>query len=329
MRLRDWIAATLVVLFATVGGGVGACKSRSSASAPSDGGTRILVASGSEGGIPLVPVVRVTPDAGPLASAIPVPAARVDEAINPKKLPPYAGPTGVVEGLVRVSGDRPPKREVSIPFECGEAYGTYERAFREGEGRALADVLVAVTGYDAFVPAATPVQRVKIHGCAFDRRTIAMMYGQRLEVANTDPQQSFLPTLLGVDLPAQIVAMPRGDPVRLYPTEVGHYALADGMKRTWMYADVFVMRYPTHAVTGLDGRYRVEGIPAGKIKVSAYLPVIDRDLHPDVGIAQPSTEREVEVKAGETTQVDFVLPYKQPKPAKPKPSSAPPTPTIR
>jgi hypothetical protein len=123
--------------------------------------------------------------------------------------------------------------------------------------------------------------------------------------------------------------MPRGDAVKLYPTDVGHYALADGMKRTWMYADVFVMRYPTHAVTGLDGRYRVEGVPVGKVKVSAYLPAIDRDLHPDVGVAESSVEREVEVKAGETTQADFVIAYKQPKPAKTKPLPAPTGPIIR
>ncbi len=327
MRSRDWIAATLVAFFATVGGGVGACKSRSAASKTSaDGGLASPAATAS--GL-FVPVVRVLPDAGPLASAIPVPASKVEEAVNPRKLAPYAGPTGVVEGAVRANGDRPPKREITIPFECGEAYATYEKAFREGDGRALADVLVAVTGYDGYVPPSSAAQRVKIHGCAFDRRTVAMTYGQRLEVTNTDIQQSFLPTLLGLEMPAQNVAMPRGDAVKLYPTEVGHYALADGMNRTWMYADVFVLRYPTYAVTGLDGRYRVEGVPVGKVKVSAYLPAIDRDLHPDVGIARSSVEREVEVKAGETTQADFVIPYKQPKPTKAKPPSETKAPIIR
>src|SRR5205085_1707018 len=104
-----------------------------------------------------------------------------------------------------------------------------------------------------------------------------------------------------------------------YPTEVGHYALREGTNHNWMNADVFVVRYPTTAVTGLDGHYRISGIPVGKVKVSAYLPLIDAGLHPDVGISAPTEEREVEISSGETARADFVLSYKRPKnPPKPK-----------
>jgi hypothetical protein len=247
-----------------------------------------------------------------------VPVATIDAVLNPRHLPAYAGASGSVAGVVRVSGDPPPKRALQIPFVCGEAYATYGKAFREGNGRTLGDVLVAVTEYDAFVPASSDVQPVTIHGCAYNKRTYALTYGQRIEVSNVDPRETFVPALVGADLPAQIVAMPHGDPVKLYPLRAGHYALADGMNRTWMYADVFVLAYPTHGVTDLDGRYRIDGIPVGKVKVSAYLPVIDAGLHPDVGVKKPLAEREIEIKAGETAPADFVIAYKEPKPA-PKP----------
>jgi hypothetical protein len=97
--------------------------------------------------------------------------------------------------------------------------------------------------------------------------------------------------------------------------EVGHYALIDGMGKKWMFADVFVLRYATHAVTELDGHFRISGIPVGKVKVSAYLPLLDAQLHPEAGIPQPSVDRDIEIKDGETTQVDFVVPYKAPKAA--------------
>jgi hypothetical protein len=270
----------------------------------------------------------VAEDAGPTASGIPVPAAKVDSKLNPKHLPPYAGPTATLEGVVTVTGDPPAKRDINIPFACGEAYATYGKAFREGTGRTLGDAMIAVTRYQGFVPAAGDTHPIKIHGCAYERRTVVLTYGQHLEVSNTDPKESYLPTLVGANMPAQMAAMPRGDAVKLYPAEVGHYLLSDDSKHEWMQADVFVVPFPTHAVTGLDGRYRIQGIPPGIVKVSMYAPAVDAQLHPDFGIDSVTQEREIELKAGETTQLDFVLNYKTPKP-RPKPKPDPNRPIVK
>lgn len=325
MRSRNHIAAISVVSVVTLVGSLGACRKGSSdGGTPGDGGaeagpTGEVVRVTTDAGPPLV---RVIVDSGPQASGIPVPASKVEAIVNPQHAAPYAGPTGAIEGVITAKGDLPPRRDISIPFECGEAYASYGKAFREGNGRALADVLVAVTGYTGFVPAGGDVLAVKIHGCAYDHRTLVLTYGQRVEVSNTDPKESFLPTLQGAISPAQMVAVPGGDSVKLYPTEVGHYALREGTNHNWMEADVFVLRYPTAVVTDLTGRYRIAGIPVGKVKISAYLPLIDAQLHPDVGIARPAEDREVEVAAGETVQADFVLGYKAPKnPPKPRPAS--------
>jgi hypothetical protein len=321
--------ATFVVVLATA---VGACK-RSGGSAAGDAGqgggqaepspTAIVTEAG-----PFT-AVRILPDSGPPASGIPVPASKVEEAVNPLHLAPYAGPTGVIEGVITATGDPPPKQEIEIPFECGEAYATYGKAYREGTGRTLADVMVAVTGYEGYVPSPGDEQAVKIHGCAFDRRTVVVTYGQHLDVKNTDTKQTFLPVLDGAWAPAQMAAVPRGDGVKLYPTEVGHYVLRDDAGHKWMHADVFALRYATHAVTGLDGHYRIAGIPPGKVKVSTYLPPIDAQLHPDVGIAKSAEEREIEVKAGETVKADFSIAYKAPKRPPPKPKGEPERPIIK
>ncbi len=312
MRSTEHLAATSVVLLATL---VGGCKPRPVASSGAndagvvDSGEWSLVL---ETGV-LKPLV--VPDAeGPTASGIPVLATKVEAALNPQHLPPYAGPTATIEGVVTVSGDAPAKRNLEIPFACAEAYATYGKSYREGTGRTLADAMIAVTRYQGFVPAAKDEQPIKIHGCAYERRTVVLTYGQHLEVFNTDPKESYLPTLVGANMPAQMAALPHGDAVKLYPKEVGHYLLSDDAKHDWMKADVFVVPFPTHAVTGLDGRYRIEGIPPGTVKVSMYAPAIDAQLHPDFGIDSVTQEREIELKAGETTKIDFVLPYKTPKP---------------
>jgi hypothetical protein len=330
MPSRTWLAAISVVTCATLGSVFGACKSRpaepGSDHAARDAAPAASVGYVTDSGLVMLPVVEMSEDAGPISTAIPVPVAKIESVINPRHLPPYAGPKGTVEGVVRVTGDPPPKRNLTIPFECGEAYATYGKVFREGNDRTLADAMVAVTGYEGYIPAAGDAYPISIHGCAYDRRTLVLTYDQRIEVTNRDPKQSFLPQLEGSRSPAQIIAMPKGDPVKLYPMEVGHYALREGMKSgAWMYADVFVLQYSTHAVTGLDGRYRISGIPAGKVKVSVYLPSIDAGIHPDTGVPDSSIDREVEIKDGETTKLDIEFPYKVPKaPPKPKPGPAAP-----
>jgi hypothetical protein len=319
------LAVTSVVFLGAV---VGGCKRAAEPAVGADGGERAQPVSlrGADAG-PLE-IARVPEDSGPAAPGIPVPLSKVEAAVNPGHLPPYAGPTGVVEGVIRVSGDPAPKRDIGIPFACGEAYATYGKGFREGTGRTLADVLIAVTGYDGFLPATGESQSVRIHGCAYDRRTVVLTYGQHLDIYNADVKETYLPLLEGAWLPAQMAAVPGGDPVKLYPTDVGHYLLRDDANHGWMSADVFVLRYPTHAVTGLDGRYRISGVPAGKVKVSSYAPPMDVQLHSDFGIAEATHEREIEVKAGETSRVDFVFAYKTPKP-RPKPKEVPNRPIVK
>jgi hypothetical protein len=335
MPSRIRLVAISVVCCATAVSVLGACKSRR-AELASGADVRVSAAPISsagyvtDSGLVMIPAVEVPSDAGPIATSIPVPVAKIESVLNPQRLPPYTGPKGTVEGVIRVTGDPPAKRNLTIPFECGEAFATYGKVFREGNDRTLADAMVAVTGYQGYIPAAGDAYPISIHGCAYDRRTLVLTYGQRIEVTNRDIKQTFLPQLEGSSMPAQLISMPKGDAVKLYPLEVGHYALREGMKaKDWMYADVFVLQYSTHAVTGLDGRYRISGIPAGKVKLSVYLPSIDTDLHKDTASSPSSLEREVEIKDGETTQVDIEFPYKAPKPASAKPKPASTVPIIK
>src|SRR5260221_1659139 len=120
MLLKPCAVVTCVVSFAT---SVGGCKRAAEPAARPDGGEVVAPLYGMEAG-PFV-AVRIPDDSGPTAPGIPVPLSKVESALNPERLAPYAGPTGVVEGVITVSGDPPPKRELDIPFACGEAYATY------------------------------------------------------------------------------------------------------------------------------------------------------------------------------------------------------------
>lgn len=230
---------------------------------------------------------------------IPYPAEKVGQAVNPRNVPAYKGPTGTLRGTVRIEGDAPPDVDVSFPARpCrGEAAATHGKLFRVGQGGALADALVAVTGYEGYVPPASEAVKMTISHCALSTRTVVMTYGQRLEVANLDRADSYMPYLDGAPVKAILVAMPHGDAVKLYPQEPGHYLLRDQLPNEYLTADVYALKFATHAVTGLDGKYEIQGIPVGRVEVNAMLPVTGK-----------AKGERVEIKEGDNT-LDLTLKY--------------------
>ena len=245
-------------------------------------------------------------------AAFPIPRASVDLVLDPEGFPPYAGPTGSVEGTVSVQGPAAPSVPVNTS-QCPAALDTYGKLFREGkpatpEGpRALADAVVVVVGYTGFyLPDKNDAVKVTITpSCAYPARTIAITYGQRLEISNQS-RLLFAPALDQSMSTAVMVAPPQesGEPVKLYPDKAGYFALTDHME-PYVHEDLYVFRHPLHAVTDRAGHYRIDGVPVGKLKVGVHHPTVDADA-----------ESPVDVVAGVVQKVDLTITYK-PKP-KPK-----------
>ena len=248
------------------------------------------------------------PSAAPAASVdthgipigVPFPAEAIVKAVNPKGAAPYKGPTGTLKGTIHVEGDAPPEvTGLKIPSKCAEASATYGKLFRVGLGKTLADVLVAVTGYDGFVPAESEAMPMTIHGCAMAKRTIALTYGQRLEISNLDPLEPYMPYLDGAPTESILVAFPRGPFVKLYPQQPGHYLIRDQLPNPFFTADVFVLAYATHDVTGLDGQYEIKNLPVGNVTVNAFLPSL---------VLKPAEQKIVAIKPGEN-KLDFTIKF--------------------
>ncbi|KYF60083.1 hypothetical protein BE08_22840, partial [Sorangium cellulosum] len=230
-------------------------------------------------------------------SEISLTSESVLKVMNPKGRAPYNGPTGTLRGRVTIKGDPPPDTRLGFPTgKCGEAAATYGRLFRVGQQNALADALVTVVNYSGYVPERDEAEKVTIHGCAFSTRTVAMTFGQRLEVANLDPLESYMPNLEGAPFMAVLIAMPQGLPVRFHPPQPGYYELVDKMPtKPFLKAEVFVLKFSTHDVTDLDGKFEIKNIPVGKVLTAALLPAIDQDV-----------KKEIEIKEGDNT-LDFEL----------------------
>jgi hypothetical protein len=232
---------------------------------------------------------------------IPKTVEEVEKVINPNGDKPYAGKTGTLKGKITIKGDPPPEVKLEFPKECEPARATYGKLFRVGEGGALADALVAVTGYEGFVPVEKPLVPVSMKGCAFDQTSYSVTFGQRLEVKNidTDPRVSHVPILDPAPFRSLGVALPQGNAVKLYAYQPAvNYVLRDYTSKPFLTARVFVLKFATHDVSGLDGTYEIKNIPVGRVDVNAFLPALQND----------ATKKTIDIKEGDNT-LDIELTY--------------------
>jgi len=263
------------------------------------------------------PVSTLIADAAPV-NVTTLPAASVAHVVNPMKLPAYNGPTGSVEGTIKVDGARAPSLGLSPATftQCPAAEKFYNHAFREGDStsatepegpRWLGDAIVVIKGYAGFfVPAKDEATTVAIEGCTFKTRTITMTYGQRLDVKNLTkeywaPELEPAPSLSG----ALMMATPGGDAVKIYPKQAGRYHVRDH-DRKYAVADLFVLQYPLHGVSDGSGHFRIDGIPVGKRDITVTHPYI----------ADVAATKELDIREGVVTQIDLMLH------SKPAPSNA-------
>jgi hypothetical protein len=228
-------------------------------------------------------------------NALGLPNASVAAVVNPMNLPSYAGPTGSVEGTVLVRGPDAPDVPSLDVHACPAALDTYGKLFRAGprqkDGlRPLADALVIITGYSGyFLPERSDAKRVTISAsCGYPTRTISLTFGQRIDIAN-DSTLPFAPFLEGAAQMPMMIAPPQqrgGEPAKIFPPRADYFPLRDQLQK-YVHEDVFVLRQPLHAVTDIQGHFRIDGVPAEKLHIGARLgsllgeAVTDVDVHPN------------------------------------------------
>ena len=190
------------------------------------------------------------------------------------------GPAGssVVRGVVTFNGT-PPEGEEIDGSRCHAGAGTVHVApVTLGAGGGLKDVMAYVKDPAAVPsgPAAAPAVLDQV-GCQYVPRVLGVMVGQVLRVKSSDPTVHNVHTLSDLN-PGMNFGMTRAGETRdLTFGKPERFAVKCDV-HPWMIAHVYVLDHPFFAVTGEDGRFEIEGLPAGEHTVVLSHPFLgDRE----------------------------------------------------
>ena len=202
---------------------------------------------------------------------------------------------GAIRGFVKLEGKLPQPS----PLEISKAKEVCKNVPNErlvvGPSQGVRYAAVTLEG----ITKGKAVEREALHEldnlrCRFVPHVQAATIGQFLVIKNNDPI-----------LHTAHAYMAEGQPhfnVGLYPGKVSRKPLVSAgvikilcEVHSWMSAYVVVSEHPYHAVTDLYGEYQIGDVPAGIYRLKVW--------HESLG----TREKEVEVKAGVTTRMDFSL----------------------
>ena len=207
---------------------------------------------------------------------------------------------GEVTGTITLKG-APPKEKDITPLKedpnCGKLHSQMPttRFYVVGPKSELADVVVSLQGMSgkSTGAAASPVV-LDQKGCEYVPQILAVQTGQKIQVKNSDPvlhNVHDLPTVAGNE-EKNTAQLPGGADLSFSFSKPEEFLKFKCDVHPWMFAWVTVFDHPFFAVSGKDGAFKIENVPAGKYTLRA----IHRKAGPVI--------QEIEVKDGEPTKSD-------------------------
>jgi len=194
-------------------------------------------------------------------------------APGPAPAEPARTGTASVSGKVSFEGTVPAPDNVPVATDafCQALHPRgIERQALEVRGGGLAHVLVYVkSGLGAVYPAPTEPAVIDQQGCLYVPPVVVVQAGQPLKIRNSDKTFHNVHTWSTVNAPFNIAQPRQGmeatrtfdKPEILFPVRCDIHP--------WMRAAIAVIPHPFHAVTGPDGTFAIEGLPAGEYEIEA------------------------------------------------------------
>lgn len=185
-------------------------------------------------------------------------------------------------GRVRLAGDGPavptPVRNTTDPVACGEEH-TLEDLVVSAESRGVAHVILSLSGVaERAVPEVAP-GRLELEnvGCRFVPHAAVLTVGSSIVAVNRDP---ILHTTHLYGSAEMNMALPR------LSSQAERIVKKPGMivvkcdLHAWMQAFIRVDPHPYHAVSDLEGRFRIADIPPGSYVLEIWHEKLGRQKRP-------------------------------------------------
>ena len=207
--------------------------------------------------------------------------------------------SGQLRGTVTFDGARPPDSTITPTSHqdvCGERLMD-ERVALAGDRLAGAVVWLADARTGKRVPLARRFELVNAR-CRLEPRVQAALVGGTLNVRNDDPaphRNRFIRQRTGRTI-ANVSQTDAGQvvPVDRAFTEAGVIEVRCD-DHPWTRAWIAVFDHPYYAVTGADGRFAMDSVPAGEYRLVAWHPRLGR------------VEKDVKVTSGPAESVELEL----------------------
>ena len=181
---------------------------------------------------------------------------------------------GTIVGKVTYEGRTPPQRPMRMDADpkCAEKHsGTVlDQTFMIGDGGAFANVFLVITEGLEGKSFDTPSQPVVMdqNGCIYTPRIMGVQVGQQFKVKNSDGLLHNVHSL-SKDNPPFNRAMPASVTEADYSFDKTERFRIKCDVHPWMTSWVTVVDHPFHAVSGADGSFRIENVPAGTYTIEA------------------------------------------------------------
>ncbi len=251
---------------------------------------------------PPQPAAPATPRRS-LAAALLLAALACSEA-GPPPPPPDAIPAGerigsaALTGQVTFAGQPPERQEINMSADAvcaAKGRGKVREDVVVGPDGGLQNVFIHVVaglGDRVFAAPGTPAV-LDQNGCTYTPRVLGIQAHQLLEIVNSDATMHNVHSVPAANKPFNVGMATQGQRIRKFFSTPEVMVRVKCDLHNWMVAWVGVVEHPFFAVSGPDGRWSIEGLPAGAYTMEARHEVF-------------GTKRvEITVADGDQATVDF------------------------